>query len=118
MRKLDFCLCENKGADQLCSNCTADQHLCFRYMDDAVPPLPISKISSFYPSVTVQAGLCRTWSETLMTVFSHTTVHLLYLFIQLLFLKLQHLHTSGPTGAVEIQILHLNLGVYRHQHIS
>ena len=22
--------CENKGADQLCSNCTADQRLCFR----------------------------------------------------------------------------------------
>ena len=30
-RRQDFCLCENKGADQLCSNCTADQHLCFRY---------------------------------------------------------------------------------------
>ena len=24
------CICENKGADQLCSNCTADQRLCFR----------------------------------------------------------------------------------------
>ena len=33
MRKLDFYQCENKGADQLCSNCTADQRLCFRYMD-------------------------------------------------------------------------------------
>ena len=22
MRKLNFCLCENKGADQLCSNCS------------------------------------------------------------------------------------------------
>ena len=31
MRKPDFCICENKGADQLCSNCTADhQRLCFR----------------------------------------------------------------------------------------
>ena len=29
MRKLDFCLCENKGADQLRSNCEADQSLCF-----------------------------------------------------------------------------------------
>ena len=26
MRKLDFCLCENKGADQLRSICEADQH--------------------------------------------------------------------------------------------
>ena len=31
MRKQDFCLCENKVADQLCSNCTVDQRLCFRY---------------------------------------------------------------------------------------
>ena len=33
MRKTDIYLCENKGADQLCSNCTADQRLCFRYTD-------------------------------------------------------------------------------------
>ena len=31
IRKTDFCLGENKGADQLCSSCTADQHLCFPY---------------------------------------------------------------------------------------
>ena len=31
--KPGFCLCENKDADQLCSNCTADQRLCFRYSD-------------------------------------------------------------------------------------
>ena len=30
MRKPDFFICENKGADQLCSNCTADLRLCFR----------------------------------------------------------------------------------------
>ena len=29
MRKPDFCLGENKGADQLRNNCKADQHLCF-----------------------------------------------------------------------------------------
>ena len=29
MRKHDFSICENKGADQLHSNCTADQRLCF-----------------------------------------------------------------------------------------
>ena len=33
VRKPDFYLCENKGADQLRSNCEADQRLCFRYMD-------------------------------------------------------------------------------------
>ena len=39
MRKPDFCLCKNKGADQLCSNCTANQGLCFHYMDSIIPPL-------------------------------------------------------------------------------
>ena len=29
MRKPTFCMCENKGADQLRSNYEADQHLCF-----------------------------------------------------------------------------------------
>ena len=29
IRKLDFCLCEHKAADQLCSNCTVDQRLLF-----------------------------------------------------------------------------------------
>ena len=27
-----FRICENKDADQLRGNCTADQHLCFRYI--------------------------------------------------------------------------------------
>ena len=29
MGKPDFCICENKDADQLRSNCAADQRLCF-----------------------------------------------------------------------------------------
>ena len=35
MRKPDFCICENKDADQLHSNSTADQRLCFRYIYSA-----------------------------------------------------------------------------------
>ena len=70
MRKLNFRLCKNKGADQLCSNCTADQWLCFRYSDSTIPPLLIPKISRFYfSSVTVLAGLCQTRSETPKTSF-------------------------------------------------
>ena len=38
MRKPDFCLCENKGADQLRSNYEADQRLCFHYTDSTIPP--------------------------------------------------------------------------------
>ena len=47
VRKPYFCVCENKGADQLRSNCEADQRLCFRYSDSTIPLLLTSKISSF-----------------------------------------------------------------------
>ena len=40
MRKLAFCICQNKDADQLRSNCAADQHLCFGFMDSTIPLLP------------------------------------------------------------------------------
>ena len=46
MRKPPFCKCENKDADQLRSNCAADQRLCFRYTDSTIPLLPKSEISS------------------------------------------------------------------------
>ena len=70
MRKPDFCLCENKDADQLRGNREADQRLCFRYLDSTIPLLYKSEISSFYPaSVLVQADLCQTMSETPKTGF-------------------------------------------------
>ena len=47
MRKRDFCLGENKGADQLRGNREADQRLCFHYSDSTIPLLLKSKISSF-----------------------------------------------------------------------
>ena len=40
VRKPDFCICENKGADQLRGNCAADQCLCFRYFDSTIPLFP------------------------------------------------------------------------------
>ena len=70
MRNPDFCLCKNKEADQLCSNCTADQRLCFCYTESEIPLLPKPEISGFSPSsVAAQAGLCQTWSELLKTGF-------------------------------------------------
>ena len=57
MRKPAFCICENKGADQLCGNREAGQRLCFRYTDSTIPLLPKSEILSLLPSsVTVQPG--------------------------------------------------------------
>ena len=46
MRKLAFCICENKDADQLRGNRKADQRLCFRYTDNTISLLPKSEISS------------------------------------------------------------------------
>ena len=70
MRKPDFCQGENKGADQLRSNCEADQCLCVCYTDSTISLLSKSKISSLWSfSVLVQLGLCRTWSETPKTGF-------------------------------------------------
>ena len=69
-RKPDFCLCENKGADQLRSNCEADQRLCFGYTDSTLSLLIKSEISSFYAaSGTVHVGLCQTWLEIPKTGF-------------------------------------------------
>ena len=70
MEKPTICIGENKGADQLRGNREADQRLCFRYSDSTIPLLLKSEISSFYLfSVLVQAGLCRTCSETTLLVF-------------------------------------------------
>ena len=60
-KKADFCLCENKGADQ---------RLCFRHTDSTPSLLIKSEISSFYAaSGTVHVSLCQTWSETPKTGF-------------------------------------------------
>ena len=73
LRKPAFCICENKDADQLRGNREADQRLCFRYTDSTIPRLAKSKISCLEPSsVTVQPGLCQTWSETPKTGFLRT----------------------------------------------
>ena len=45
--KPTICIGENKGADQLRSNCKADQRLFFRYSDSTIPLLLKSEISSF-----------------------------------------------------------------------
>ena len=98
----DFCPCENKGTDQLCSNCTADQRLCFRYTYSTTPLLCISKMSNFqHSSVTVQAALCQTWLEILKTSFlvSQLILHPIYgLFKNVSFFK-KKLH-SPPTVQV------------------
>ena len=55
MRKPDFCICENKDADQLGGNREADQRLCFHYTDS-----------------DCTARFVSTWSETPKTGFLRT----------------------------------------------
>ena len=77
MRKPTICICETKGADQLCSNCTADQRLCFGYTDSTIPLILISKISSIsHSSVLVQDSLFQTWSEPQIVGFLVTRLKL------------------------------------------
>ena len=79
MRKPNFCICENKGADQLCGNRTTDQRLCFRYTDRTIPLLSKSEISSLKPSsVVAQPSFCRTWSETPKAGFLTTRLILIF----------------------------------------
>ena len=59
MRKPVIYFCDNKGADQLCSNCEADQCLCFRRADHTIPLISESNMSSLLSTyVLVQLDLC------------------------------------------------------------
>ena len=76
MRKPDFCICENKDADQLRGYREADQRLCFRYTDSIIPLLLKSEISSLQTSsVVVQPSLCLIRSETPKTGFLTTRLN-------------------------------------------
>ena len=59
MRKSAFCICENKGADQLRGIHEADQCLCFRYTDSTNLLLPKS---------TFQASSHLLWLNSLVCV--------------------------------------------------
>ena len=103
MRKPAFCICENKDADQLCGNCTADQHLCFHCTVSTTPLLHKSGISSLLPSsVAVQPGLCRTWSETPKTCF--LTARLIY--------TRDQVSTYSTTGSLVIHWVSPRAGMY------
>ena len=99
MRKPDFCICKNIDADQLRSNCAADQRLCFRYTDSTIPLLPKSEISGLLPSsVAVQPGLCGTWPEIPKTGFLTTRLICNFLFRFRLFILHLHLVKRRKSG--------------------
>ena len=57
MRKPAFCICENKDPDQLHGNREADQRLCFRYMDSAIPLLSQGRTLRCCCRGALEAGL-------------------------------------------------------------
>ena len=77
VRKLAFCICENKDADQLRGNREADQRLCFRYTDSAIPLLTKSEN---YKLLAILCG-CTAWFVWDMVGnpevrFSHNEAHI------------------------------------------
>ena len=48
MRKPAFCMCENKGEDQLCGIIAADQPLCFCYIVQSLYFLNFKHLAIFY----------------------------------------------------------------------
>ena len=51
-------------------NFTADQCLCFCYMDSTIPILPKSKVYSVAAQADLcKADLCQSWLETLKNCF-------------------------------------------------
>ena len=67
MRKQAFCICENKDADQLRSDCAADQRICFRYTVVTIPLLPKFKPPAIFCGCT--APFVSDLIETTKTVF-------------------------------------------------
>ena len=83
MRKTDFCLCENKGADQPCSNCTAVLLLPLFSFDRLYNPS-----SSFIQNFKIIAFFCGCIDQfvlepvrNLKTDFFHVTAHIVYGYI-------------------------------------
>ena len=77
MRKPAFCICENKDADQLRGNHKADQRLCFRYMDSAIPILSKSEI---FKHLAISCGCTARFVSDLVgnpeDRFSHNEAHM------------------------------------------
>ena len=78
MRKPDFCICENKDADQLRGNREADQRLCFRYIVSTIPLL--SKSKNFKPLAILCGCTARFVSDLVGNPedrFFHNEAHML-----------------------------------------
>ena len=74
---MSFVICEQQRCRSACASVQADQHLCFRCLDSVMSLVFVTKISSLMlVSVTEQASLSLTWSETPEDMFSHYKAHM------------------------------------------
>ena len=103
MGKPTICICENKGADQLRSNCEADQHLCFHYTDSTVPLLlKIQNFKLLALFCDLHRPVCVGTIPKQHCWFSHEEVHFclsysfLFLFLPSYYLKRRKRHLQ-PT---------------------
>ena len=78
MRKPDYYICENKGADQLRHNRATDQRLCFLCLDSTILLLSKSEVSTLWPSyVAVPAGFfVSDLVGNTLDRFSHDAAHI------------------------------------------
>ena len=59
MGKQIFRIWDNKGADQLRSDCAADQRHCFRYADNTIALLSLNpKFHAFSHSLCLYSSVC------------------------------------------------------------
>ena len=77
MRKTVFSLCENKGADQLYSNCKADQRLCFRYTNSTIPLLLKPKFQATSYPLWLHTPVCVRPGRNPKDQFSSVEAHLM-----------------------------------------
>ena len=71
MRKPAFCICENKDADQLRGNREADQCLCFRFSDSAIPLVPKYEILASSHLLWLYSPVCVGPGRRPRRPFSH-----------------------------------------------
>ena len=107
MRNPDFCICENKDADQLPGNREADQRFVFaiRIVQSLYFLNPKFQASNHLLS-QYSLVLCRTWSETPKTGF--LTTRLIYIVI--VYFQAAQRGQVGDTSVIMNKIMRKNVG--------
>ena len=90
MGKPTICIGENKGTDQLRSNCEADQRLSFRYSDSTIPLLLNPKFQASSSFLCLYKSVCVRPVRKPHCWFSHEAAHV----------ESSRVRTLLPTGCV------------------